>query len=152
MENENITQCKLETLIHIRRVQEYLGRLATRLLERGYAHDKSKLESPEIEGFAQAVPIKDLEYGSDDYNASREHLKDTLAHHYANNRHHPEHFPEGIEGMNIVDLVEMLCDWKASSERQNGGNLRMSIEDAAKKFHMSPQLVAILKNSLDLFE
>lgn len=30
--------------------------------------------------------------------------------------------------MNLIDIVEMFCDWKAASERQLDGNLLKSIE------------------------
>jgi hypothetical protein len=33
-----------------------------------------------------------------------------LKHHYENNRHHPEHFKNNIDDMNLIDLIEMLCD------------------------------------------
>jgi len=44
-------------------------------------------------------------------------MKPALEHHYALYRHHPEHFQNGIDDMNLIDLVEMFADWKASSER-----------------------------------
>jgi len=44
-------------------------------------------------------------------------MKPAIEHHYKNNRHHPEHFNNGIDEMNLVDLIELLCDWKAASER-----------------------------------
>lgn len=33
-----------------------------------------------------------------------------LDHHYQNNDHHPEHFELGINGMNLLQLLEMLAD------------------------------------------
>jgi hypothetical protein len=50
--------------------------------------------------------------------------------------------------MNLVDLIEMLADWKASSERQNDGNLRKSLDENAERFKMSPQLTRILENTI----
>ena len=43
--------------------------------------------------------------------------KDGIEHHYAVNSHHPEHYEAGIAGMSLFDLIEMLVDWKAASER-----------------------------------
>ena len=63
-----------------------------------------------------------------------EALKPALDIHYANNRHHPEHFPKGIRGMDLLDLLEMICDWKASSERHADGNIFNSIEVNQKRF------------------
>lgn len=39
--------------------------------------------------------------------------------------------------MNLIDIVEMLADWKASSERQQNGNLLTSIEINAERFNIS---------------
>ena len=33
------------------------------------------------------------------------------------NRHHPEYYEDGIAGMTLVDLEEMLSDWEAASHR-----------------------------------
>lgn len=55
-----------------------------------------------------------------------------------------------INDMNLLDIVEMLCDWKAASERHNDGNIRKSIEINANRFGLSPQLVKILENTADL--
>jgi hypothetical protein len=54
--------------------------------------------------------------------------------------------------MNLVDLVEMLCDWKASSTRHNDGNIRKSIEINAERFGINQQLVKILENTAELFD
>jgi hypothetical protein len=41
-------------------------------------------------------------------------MGDGLKHHYAHNRHHPEFFGEdGVDGMSLVDVIEMpasQCD------------------------------------------
>jgi hypothetical protein len=77
-------------------------------------------------------------------------MKPALDHHYANNSHHPEHYKNGIDDMSLLDLVEMICDWKAASERHNNGNIRKSIEVNGKRFEMSPQLIRIFENTADL--
>lgn len=75
-----------------------------------------------------------------------------LQHHYANYRHHPEHFVKGINDMNLVDIVEMLCDWKAASLRQNDGNLLKSIDTNAQRFGYDDQLKQIFINTAKLFD
>ena len=37
-------------------------------------------------------------------------IMDALQHHYQKNRHHPEAFERGVDGMTLVDLVEMVCE------------------------------------------
>lgn len=54
-----------------------------------------------------------------------------------------------ISKMNLLDIMEMFCDWKASSERHNDGNIRKSIEINADRFNMCPQLVKIFENTAE---
>lgn len=49
--------------------------------------------------------------------------------------------------MTLLDLIEMLVDWKASSERHNNGNILKSIEINGNRFGMSPQLIEIFENT-----
>jgi len=152
-QSDKVAECRRDTRKHINVVRAYMAMIIDALERRAYEHDMSKLDSPEIEVFAEVAPLlAKLKFESKEYKESLEKLAPALDHHYAKNRHHPEHFPNGIEGMNLVDLIEMFCDWKASSERQHDGNLLKSIEAAAKRFKLPPALVAILKNTVDLFE
>jgi hypothetical protein len=68
-----------------------------------------------------------------------------LEHHYARNSHHPEHYPDGVNGMDLFDIMEMFIDWKAASERGEASS--MGLNAAAKKYHVGPQLLAIMKNT-----
>lgn len=53
-----------------------------------------------------------------------------------------------VNGMSLFDILEMLVDWKAASERmKDGGNIWRSIELNEKRFKLSPQLVSILRNT-----
>lgn len=75
-------------------------------------------------------------------------MKPALDHHYANNRHHPEHHQGGIDGMNLLDVLEMWIDWYCSSMRHADGSMEKSITVNEKRFSMNPQLVAIFRNTL----
>lgn len=142
-----------ETMRHIEMVRNLLDHIHTELIKRAQKHDQSKLKSPEVELFTEfTAKLAELTYGSTEYDACKEQMGSALEHHYANNRHHPEHFKNGINDMNLVDLLEMLCDWKAASSRHNDGNLRKSIEINGKRFSMAPQLITIFENSIDLVE
>jgi hypothetical protein len=57
-----------------------------------------------------------------------------------------------VNDMSLLDMLEMLVDWKAASERHNDGNIRRSIEINANRFGLSPQLVRILENTVPLLE
>lgn len=148
-----LEECKLETLQHIQRVQHYIRFFTDKLTDRGEKHDASKLSDEELPYFAKHTEnLRNIKFGSEEYKKELEELKDTLEHHYSHNRHHPEYYKDGIEGMNILDITEMLCDWKASCERQKNGNLLKSIEINAERFHIDKQLMQILINTAQLLE
>jgi len=117
--------------------------------ERARNHDQSKLESPEQEIFGETFEeLGKTEYGTPEYDKLLERVKPAIDHHYANNRHHPEHWPDGINNMTLIDLIEMLCDWKAATKRNKNGNIRTSIEKNATRFQMSDQLKQIFENTV----
>lgn len=141
------------TMHHINTVQRLMTIFVKELLDRAVDHDQSKLYPPEVELFAEWTPkLAASTYGSAEYHRFREQLGPALAHHYAKNRHHPEHFKNGIDDMNLLDIVEMFCDWKAASMRHNDGNIRKSIEHNGKRFEMSPQLIRIFENTVEVVE
>jgi hypothetical protein len=142
-----------ETTGHIGVVIENMAAICERLVKRGVAHDASKLEEPEVGYFDEFTPkLAGLTYGSEEYKRCLEALKPALNHHYAVNRHHPEHFENGIRGMNLVDIVEMFCDWYAASQRHDNGDIMKSIAINQKRFHYSDDLKAIFENTYrDIF-
>jgi hypothetical protein len=140
-----------ETMRHIELVRNLLNGIVVELMERAEKHDQTKLASPEVEKFTEFTDqLSKLTYGTKEYDDNKKLLGEALTHHYANNRHHPEHFKNGVDDMNLVDLIEMLVDWKAASTRHEDGNIRKSIEHNGGRFHMSPQLIRIFENSVDL--
>jgi hypothetical protein len=145
--------CNWETMKHIHLVGKNIHTVVRELLTRAENHDASKLEAPEVEYFTEYTSkLSAVTYGSAEYNRMKAEMQPALDHHYANNRHHPESHKRGIDDMNLIDIVEMLCDWQASSKRHNDGNVRKSIEINGKRFDMSPQLVRIFENTVQLFE
>ena len=86
-----------------------------------------------------------------EYDKSKAMLGEALDHHYAHNTHHPEHYEHGVYEMNILDLVEMLCDWSAAVMRHDTGHIYKSIAHNEGRFNLGPQLTAILRNSVELF-
>jgi hypothetical protein len=139
----------VDTLKHIKRVNELLIRFAKDLMWRSTYHDNSKLRDPEKSLFDEYTPkLAGCTYGSDEYKQFLNGLKVALEHHYANNSHHPEHYPNGVEGMDLLDVVEMLLDWKAATERTKDGDILKSIDINEKRFNISPQLAQILRNTI----
>jgi len=113
-------------------------------------HDHSKLINPEKSGFDVYTPmLAKMEYGSDEYKKCLEMLKPTLDHHYKSNSHHPEHFANGIAGMNLYDLIEMFCDWQAAVKRNKNGDIKKSIDLNEKRFNMDKLLADMFRNTVD---
>lgn len=143
---------KADTFEHIWRVGTYIRQIVADLLIRASVHDASKLKDPEKPLFDEMTPLlKTLVYGTPEYQGSLLRLGPALTHHYAHNRHHPEHFEDGVDGMTLVDLVEMYCDWVAATRRTKGGSMKDSIEKNKARFKLSPQLVNIFENTVEFF-
>ena len=139
---------RVATYEHKTEVCAAISRIIADLLQRTVEHDASKLVSPEVEVFDRVTPqLRGLTYGSDEYKVALADMGEGLLHHYAANRHHPEHFSEGIRGMTIVDMVEMFCDWMAATKRHADGDLMKSIRLNQKRFGYSDDLKDIFENT-----
>lgn len=146
-----------ETQEHIDRVRHFIYEVIENLESRAIVHDASKLVEPELSAFDIATPkLSTLEYGTPEYQQSLDELRPALDHHFAHNDHHPEHYPDGIQGMSLLALLEMLCDWRAASERTKkraDGDiyLKKSFEEGLvynqKRFGYSDELANILRNT-----
>lgn len=187
-----------ETLKHIEMVMQLLATMQHEITRRMFSHDRSKLESPEMEMFQKFTNrLAGLTYGSEEYKQCLEEMKKSaLGHHYENNRHHPEFFEgcpkdedaiaecesvlialkkikvsypddeyafgyasdiieahkktleSNINGMNLVDVLEMVCDWVAACKRHNDGDPWKSLEINTKRFAISPQLSTVIGNTI----
>jgi hypothetical protein len=141
---------KGDTLEHISKVREFLNDFVWRLLHRADNHDRSKLENTEKPYFDEWTPkLSGVTYGSQEYRDMLKKMKPAIDHHQSHNRHHPEYHENGITDMTLVDLVEMLCDWKAATMRHDDGNIWHSLEVNKNRFKMSPAIVALLKNTIE---
>lgn len=148
-----MSESKFKTMRHIETVRNYLAMVIQEFLERSVKHDQSKLQTPEVEIFEIYTPkLRDCTYGSDEYKGYMKEMKVAIDHHNKNNSHHPEHYEDGINGMNLFDLIEMLCDWKSAGLRHNDGDIYKSLEINKKRFGVDDQLFKVLKNTVDLME
>jgi hypothetical protein len=137
------------TWTHIDLVMRLLASAQIELMRRQFTHDRSKLAPPEVSVFTEYTPkLRGSTYGSEEYKAMLAEMQPALDHHYAHNRHHPEFFENGIEGMNLFDLIEMFIDWNAAVKRHSDGCIYKSIEINTERFGLSGQLVRILKNTV----
>lgn len=141
-----------DTLKHALRVGELMGQPIRELVDRSVRHDRSKTEDPELAIFNEFTPkLRGSTYGSEEYKGFLAAMGDGLRHHYDHNAHHPEHFDEGIVGMTLVDLIEMLADWRAATERHEDGSLVKSLAIQKERFGISDQLAEILWNTARKF-
>jgi len=134
-----------EIVDHVNKVGEFMCAVSNELMQRAVKHDRSKFDAEEFDAFVEATPkLKGLTYGSDEYKANIESIRPAVERHYKLNRHHPEYFDCLCGGMTLIDLMEMLCDWKAATLRHDDGDLRRSIAQNKERFSMSDQLEMIL--------
>ncbi len=55
-----------------------------------------------------------------------------------------------INGMSLFDVLEMLMDWKAATERmKNGGDIHASLVINTERFKICPQLASIIQNTIN---
>jgi hypothetical protein len=135
----------LDVLRHSHRVDQLMLELAGALLARVSHHDESKLQAPEKAIF-DAHPPPRAPYGSPEYEAGLAAVAPAVAHHYSVASHHPQHHPHGVAGMTLVDLAELLADWAAAAENDDG-ELHRSLAIGTQRFGISDQLASVLVNT-----
>lgn len=141
-----------ETLEHKRIVNHLLQKMVTIIQTRAETHDDSKMLEPEREIFTLfSRKLINNKYGDNDYEKNKKLMKVALDHHYAKNSHHPEHYPDGVGGMDLIDLLEMICDWKAAGLRHKDGDIFKSIEKCSERFNIDPQLKQVLINTAERY-
>ncbi len=151
-----------DTRKHQQWVAEDMMKCAKKLLDGAMVHDASKFS--EIERKAYVEPVwelntKEVPYGSDEYKRLTKQMGEGWEHHKFMNRHHPENvaltLPEFAHdifgGMDLFDLMEMLCDWRAASKRR-GNSPWLPIQGFVDKHGLSHQLRCILQNTLGRME
>lgn len=140
--------------LHKAYVFGYAVSFASRLIARALLHDLSKFAPDEAKGFAEITRLlKEVPYGSARY---KEALQSAcIQTHYNRNRHHPEHHTNGLKDMTLMDVVEMLIDWRASTKRNPHGSMRKSLELNRKRFdggQPPTSLFRILRNEMGIRE
>jgi hypothetical protein len=143
-----------DTWQHIHEVRKLLTRMQEEIGRRALDHDQSKIQDPaEMEVFAEFTPkLHGVTFGSDEYKGFLRDMGPAVQSHQLNNRHHPEAHEGGVSGMNLIDILEMVCDWKAASLRHANGNFSRSVELCSERFNIAPQLAQIIMNTAALFE
>jgi len=125
-------------LQHISMVQALLRQVAHRLLERADVHDLSKLAEDEFGGLGEVKRMADqYGFGSPEYVVALSNPSIVL--HWGRNPHHPEHHSQGFRGMSALDVIEMVCDWKATNVLRGHPEWDKSVDLMAERLHLSVQ-------------
>lgn len=146
-------ETSIEIKKHIYLVSKLIEYFIYEINLRAKQHDMTKFSDEEFDHFCSATKLKSIKYNSEEYKEELNKLKPALDHHYENNRHHPEHFKNGINDMNLIDLIEMFADWSAATKKHDDTHTVLnSIKINEQRFNMSEQLVKIFKNTFNDFE
>lgn len=145
-----LTDSAQTTYKHINQVAGYLSLFAIDLLHRGRYHDASKLSGIEKYLLDQLETVNTTEgnapYGSPEYKKRTKILKPMLKLHYARNSHHPEHYENGVMGMNLADIIEMaVADWPAAAARN--GDPVVGLTKSCERYGIDNQLKSIIANT-----
>jgi hypothetical protein len=63
-----------------------------------------------------------------------------------------ERSDQGLQGMNLIQITEMICDWLAATKRHADGDPHRSIELNQSRFGYSDELKQILHNTVTYLE
>jgi hypothetical protein len=139
---------RADTLAHIHLVRDNIDVFVSEMLRRGRDHDASKFSNIEKPGLDEVLPqLEGVAYGSPAWEDIVNRAAEALAHHYCHNSHQPEHYGnQGVAGMDLFDLVEMVCDWMAAASRNSADGVKVGYN--VQKFGIAPQLASIIENTL----
>ena len=139
--------CFIEAIeSHIQKVGTRIRIVCDELMNRAAIHDESKLSEAEIHRGYEAhwdKIDKKIKWGTPEYEKHCEKFKDIIERHRKGNRHHPEFHDNDIRRMDLIDIMEMFCDWWAS-----GKDLDKSIECNVQKYGIENSILHdILRNT-----
>jgi len=139
-------------IAHRAHVAARLGQIIARLRERAELHDLTKIQPEEFDVFVEThEEFAKARFGTPEYAAVEEKGRKAVQHHYKHNPHHVKHHENGWEDMNLIDLLEMLADWKAASRRNPGKWWGERFSKALDRGHFPEPVRKLLRNTvLDL--
>lgn len=139
-------------LDHKKKVKDRMLFLAKEIIKRAEEHDDSKLKPPEINWLIEMDKEPKVEYGTPEYFEKIKKWDKFFKHHYKNNNHHPAHYNEqGVYGMTIVDLVEMMCDVISYIKELHVYQASKIIKEQKERFDMDEGIAQILINTLNYY-
>lgn len=142
----------VDTMKHKKNIEKVFSKVIKELEYRMNVHDDSKLKHPEKETYDTYIPLlQKTKYGTEEYNKVKDKMaEDGLNHHFKMNSHHPEHYENGVNDMDLFDLIEMYFDWYAASLRSDTG-FKEGLENNIEKYKIDEQLASIMRHTFERF-
>ena len=130
-------------------LQVGIQRITDELFGRAIKHDIDKLKEENFEVFYLAQKnFANVKFCSDGHKKAMESLKPAIDEHYKVAEHHPQHHENGVNGMTLIDMLEMLVDWKSANVAYcNGGTFIESMKSNKERFNIDDQLFSVLVNT-----
>lgn len=129
-------------------VQKKMYILIKELEHRADSHDDSKLREPEYSGWLEMDKEPRYPYGTPQYFEKMRRWKWLFDLHYRHNRHHPEHWHGFFEDMDLMDVLEMMCDWVSYNDRLTSMSAIEITEQQCERFGFPPLLKDLIMNTL----
>lgn len=129
-------------------VHDKLATVSREINTRARRHDQSSLSGTELRIYKehfdelQKYPIFDPRR---DIVLSK--MRVAIAYHHEANDHHPEHFTNGIDDMNLLQLMEFVADVMSQSE-QNGIDVYEILPLLKDQYDISNQLYQVILNTV----
>lgn len=142
---------------HRKQVGSYLKSIIENIGDRAHAHDISKFMEDELNGFSYFERMDpSLKYGSPEYKEAfkkiEHHVREAIILHHSRNDHHPE-YHNNVQDMNFLQIIEMVCDWKAASETySDSGSFMRSVEIGMGKYDFSDPQIWLINQVADFLE
>jgi hypothetical protein len=163
------------TFKHISLVQKYCGILGVKgipgIIQRGYQHDLSKLEEPELTPYIFVNWKYRCKDTGDNFSCSKameERMTAATEHHIKTNSHHPEFHSDQVEHlinkydrdaaidkaidaskMTDLDIAEMVCDWCGMSEERDNSPREWADKMVGKRWTFTPEQVKTIYDLID---
>jgi hypothetical protein len=139
---------KHATLEHISHVRTYLFKVLSLIQFRAAEHDNSMLQPEEKKLLDVHSPqVFKSEPGSREHQEALQKLLPALNSHFQKNTHHIEHYGN-INGMDLIDLIEWLCDQQASALRTPSQDINDLLDKNFNKYKFPQEMVDIIRNTV----
>ena len=133
---------------HQQKVGSVMQKVICELMDRALKHDDSKFATQQLRDNLVTLPDKwKLQqqghgYHSPEQEEHRKRFAPEIHRHRSAHPHHPEHFGNNVNKMDLIDLMEMLCDWYVAAP-----DIDQSIRENSRDYKIDPHISQILKNT-----